>query len=662
MTVKKNHEALLRRLEELEQADADRKRSEKALRESEERFRNVYKTAPLAFVVWDVDACVTDWNKKAEEIFKWSKDEVIGHNFFDFLIPEEDRPRVEDVVNSLLSGTLVSHSINRNLTKDGELLTCEWNNSALHDDEGNIIGAISLGLDITKRKLAEEELKEHRDHLEELVKARTWELMAAKEKAEMASAAKSDFLAHMSHELRTPLNAIIGFSRLLERELSISKEQKEKLALIHRSGEHLLDLINNILDMRKIEAGQVELAPEGFDPSDLIRDITSVFHSRAAEKHLRFTLEGADKLPRFIRCDQGKLRQALFNILGNAIKFTAKGGIRLRIHTNDLKSTASPPQTLIYFEIADSGRGIAFHQIDAIFTPFVQVGDPSNINAGTGLGLAISRRFMRLMGGDITVKSQPGDGSTFTVTVPVEIIDTPVDPKRKRSERVVGLAKDQPEYRVLVVDDNYISRFLLSELLRGVGIKVWQAEDGRKAVDAFNKWQPDLIFMDIRMPAMDGKAATRAIKATPKGRETPIIAVTAQAFDDDRKAVLAAGCDDFISKPFDETELFQKLAQYLNLQLIYATDGAESLDVPLVELQRLSSTRIEEIPHELIMELHDEAIMLDMESTNRVIEKIGLHDGVVANALSRVLEAYHFDKIIEVARQHPHVSKKGRST
>jgi PAS domain S-box-containing protein len=652
----RDHEKLLRRLKELEQADADRKRSEKALRESEERFRNVYETAPLAFVVWDINARVTDWNKKAEEIFKWSKDEVIGRTFFDFLISEEDRPRVEDVVKSLLSGALVSHSINKNLTKTGEILTCEWNNSALHDHEGHIIGAISLGLDITKRQQAEEELKKHRDHLEELVKARTSELLAAKEKAEMANIAKSDFLAHMSHELRTPLNAILGFSRLLERELSISKEQKDKLELIHTSGEHLLALINNILDMSKIEAGQVELALESFDPTDFIRDIAGVFHNRAAEKYLKFSIDRVDQLPRYIRCDQGKLRQALFNILANALKFTSKGGIRLGFFTDDTMAQDDPPHTRIYFEISDTGVGIESDQFEAIFTPFVQVGDYSNIKTGTGLGLAISRRFVRLMGGDISVKSRPGKGSTFTVMVPVQIMDKPDHPKQRRSERFVGLAKDQPECRVLVVDDNYISRFLLSELLQQVGIKVGQAEDGRRAVEAFKRWKPDLIFMDIRMPVMDGKAATRAIKATPRGRKTPIIAVTAHAFDDERKAILAAGCDDFISKPFDENELFNKLARHLNLQLIYTDEETEALDAPLTHLRQLTPERIEAIPSELIMALQNAAILLDMEATKSVIEKIRRHDRDMANALSRVLETFHFDKIIEVAGLHPHVS------
>lgn len=661
MAENREHKRLLRRLKELEQADADRRRSEKALRESEERFRNVYETAPLAFVVWDIKARVTDWNKKAEEIFKWSKDEVIGRKFFDFLISEEDRPRVEDVVNSLLSGALVSHSINKNLTKTGEILTCEWNNSALHDDEGHIIGAISLGLDITERQQAEEELKKHRDHLEELVKARTSELVAAKEKAEMANVAKSDFLAHMSHELRTPLNAILGFSRLLERELSISKEQKDKLELIHSSGEHLLALINNILDMSKIEAGQVELALESFDPTDFIHDIAGVFHNRAAEKYLKFSIDRVDQLPRYIRCDQGKLRQALFNILANAIKFTSKGGIRLRFYTDDTMAQDDPPHSRIYFEISDTGTGIESDQYEAIFTPFVQVGDYSNIKAGTGLGLAISRRFVRLMGGDISVQSRPGKGSTFTVMVPVQIMDKPDHPKQRRSERFVGLAKDQPECGILVVDDNYISRFLLSELLQLVGIKVWQAENGRRAVEAFKRWKPDLIFMDIRMPVMDGKAATRAIKATPKGRKTPIIAVTAHAFDDERKAILAAGCDDFISKPFDENELFNKLARHLNLQLIYSDEETAASDAPLTDLHRLSPERIEAIPSELIMALQDAAILLDMEATKRVIEEIGRHDSDMANTLLRVLETFHFDKIIEAVGWHPHVSASDRS-
>lgn len=385
--------------------------------------------------------------------------------------------------------------------------------------------------------------------------------------ADAANRAKSEFLASMSHELRTPLNAILGFTQVMSRDGSLNLQQQENLGIINRAGEHLLNLINDILEMSKIEAGRTTLNITGFDLFRFLKSQEEMLYLKAQTKGIKLIVEIEKEVPQFIRTDESKLRQVLLNILGNAIKFTEKGAVILRVKTNSCY--ISDASLLLSFEIEDTGPGIAPEEINLLFEAFAQTEVGRKSQQGTGLGLPISRKYVQLLGGDIRVNSTVGKGSCFSFEIPIfpansEEINIEISP-----QKVIGLAPNQPEYRILVVDDLPESRRLLLMLFQSLGFQVQQAENGQEAVALWESWQPHLIWMDMRMPIMDGYEATKKIKGALKGQKTVIIALTASAFEEDRKMVLEVGCDDFIRKPFQQDVVLEKISQHLQVSYIY---------------------------------------------------------------------------------------------
>lgn len=474
-------------------------------------------------------------------------------------------------------------------------------------------------------------------------------LQEAAARAEVANLAKSQFLAKMSHELRTPLNAILGFSQVLSRDNSLSTEQLKNLGIINRSGEHLLELINDVLEMSKIEAGKLILNEHSFDLYRVLKSIQEMLQLKANAKRLELIFERMTEVPQYVIADESKLRQVLINLLENAIKFTKTGGVTLRVKVVGTSSHSTVKNYRLLFEIEDTGQGISPDELELLFDPFVQTETGRKSMQGTGLGLPISRQFVRLMGGDINVSSTVGKGTTFTFDIPLRLAAETDVPTISNPKRVIGLQPNQPQYRILVVEDVEENCLLLVTLLEVVGFEVRAAVNGVEAVALSNDWEPHLIWMDMLMPVMDGYEATKKIKATLKGQATVIIALTAHAFSEERSHILEVGCDDFMPKPFREEILFEKMATYLGVQYIYEQEN--QLSSPQLPAQKipLTADALNVMPKAWVEELYQAAIALDEELLIELIKQIPETEANLANTLTDLVDNLRLDVLFDLA-------------
>ncbi len=471
-------------------------------------------------------------------------------------------------------------------------------------------------------------------------------LRKARDDADAANRAKSTFLANMSHELRTPLNAILGFSEMLSRDADITGNKKDKINIINHSGEHLLEMINDVLDLSKIEAGRVELELQAFELPRMLQDIGLMFEARAENAGLRFYLDRDASLAPHITSDVSKLRQILFNLLGNAVKFTTKGSVTLRARTQAIKGDSS--MVTLHLEIMDTGPGIAPEQMERIFEPFVQAKRFKTNTKGTGLGLAICKSFVELLDGEISAESEIGKGSLFQVSIPVALAEaTEVLDLKAIRPTVLGLEPGQPAWRILVVEDSAENRLLLSSILHQAGFETREAENGIEAIALFQQWQPHFIWMDMRMPIMDGYEATATIRELPGGNLVKIVAITASAFKEQRKSIIGAGCDDVVHKPVQSHEIFESMAQQLGARYIYE----EQNQTTLAEAATLTAEMMAGLPTHLREALRRPAQYLDASATNQVVERIRSNHPETAEGLQLLVEEFSFDQIMKLLNE-----------
>lgn len=626
----------------------EHKKAEQAVRESEAKLQAILDNAPAAIYLKDPQGRFLSVNRYCLDIFQLSPKEYQGKTSRE-LFPGQDSEELEAKEKQVWQ-TKTPHHLEEQFIQFDGIHTYNSVKFLLEDLAGNPYALCSISTDITARKLTEEALLE------------------AKQTAENASTAKSVFLANMSHELRTPLNAILGFTQVLTRDSSLNQTQQEQIGIINRSGEHLLSLINDILEISKIEAGRVTHNFNSFDFYEMIDGIEAMLTTKAKTKNLQIICECDDCVPRYIKTDEGKLRQVLSNLLGNALKFTHQGGVSLRVRCPQTSQPLkSEDQITILFEVEDTGPGISQTELEHLFAPFVQSATGIKSQEGTGLGLAISRKLVQLMGGDITINSRLGEGTIvkFYIQATKTFKD---DVNSLELPQIVELEPGQPIYRILVVDDRAESRLLLRHFLAPLGFEIREAENGAEAISVWEEWQPHLIWMDMRMPVMDGYEATKQIKNHLQGQATVVIALTASAFEENRSLILSAGCDDFVRKPCRQEVLLNKIAEHLGVRYIFqeqpvVIDNEEELSFYSWRHQLIGKKQQENIidasalqvmPVEWIKGLHHAANCAYSRELVELINQIPNEYNSLAIILSEWVEDFRYDKITALIEEIIH--------
>lgn len=658
-----------------------RKQAEEALRASEARYRRLFQDTPIA--LWEEDFSATknyldrlkttgitdfdqyfedhpaeiahcmnlmrvvDVNQAALQLYGVTDKQTLVDNLFQTFDPQSTQPVVA-ALSALAAGKLTFETELVSYKLTGEPMALLLRSFTSLDDQTGFARLVVAMLDLTDRKRAEELL------------------MQAKETADAANQAKSTFLASMSHELRSPLNAILGFAQIMHRNPHLTPENLEHIGIILQSGKHLLTLINQVLDLSKIEAGYLTLNPQDVNLYQLLDELRDIFILKATNKGLQLYVEREANIPAYIRTDEIKLRQVLINLLNNALKFTEVGGVTVNVElvepTTDFVS-GSRQICHLKFEISDTGPGIAPEEMATLFQPFSQTETGRQVQEGTGLGLSISQNFVQLMGGLIEARSPAvnqssnlGPGTTFFFTIQAEIIAPPLVSYHRPTtmeQPIIALEPGQPSYRLLIVDDKLDNRQLLIKLLAPLGVEWQEATNGAEAVERWQTFQPHLIWMDIRMPVMDGYEATRQIRNGEKQSSTAIptkiIGITAGVYAEERETVLQAGCDDFLQKPFRQADFFQLMGQHLGVRFVY-NEPVNRVGQP-DDLPQLKS-RLQQLPAEWLKELHQAAGLLDFERLMLLTDQIAETEPEVANLLVEMINQFAFDEIIELISHH----------
>ena len=671
----------------------ERVQVEEALRESEEKFRTLSAAAQDAIVMIDGRGEITFWNEAAERMFGYSLPEAVGRAVHPLLAPPEYQPAYEaGMARYAATGEGIVFGKPFEMTalrRDGSVFPVELaiSDVVLRGEHH----AIAIIRDISRRKEDERILMATISELDEAL-LRANELALA---AESASLAKSTFLANMSHEIRTPLNGILGYAQILLVDPNLTPKQREGLEIIQRSGQHLLSIINDILDLSKIEADKIELHLTDFNLPAFLDDLTAMIRIRADQKGLLFNYQPFDfqhdrpltpeeladetgrHWPFVVQGDEKRLRQVLINLLGNAVKFTESGSVMLkvgwapeeepdedeRIGLTAHVAKGEPAISLrkIRFQVEDTGIGIPAGQLEAIFDPFQQAHISYSRAEGTGLGLTISRRLVQMMGGELYVESTVGEGSTFWFDIEMPLVrSAPVEEEYTLpSAFPPALAFEGPPRKILIVDDRAENRTLLNDLLRSLGFETAEAENGQQAIEIAAKWRPDAILMDLLMPTMDGFEATRRIRQIPALKEVVIIAISASALEDEREKSLQVGCDAFIAKPVQTDRLLDQLGQHLGLTWVFAPTPE-----PVDRASTMETTPMEMIPPPpaVLSTLYEHAMRGDLRAIHREIERLVAADprwqAFVAE-IRRMADAFQIDEICYLLETYLDVEEDG---
>jgi PAS domain S-box-containing protein len=652
----------------------ERRAVESELRRSRSILQGLFESLPGLFLIFTPDLKIAAVSDALLEATMTKRENVLGHSIFEVFPDQQGSQAISSWRASLQrvseTGAPDTMAIQKYdiVGPDGVLEERYWSpmNSAVLGADRRIEYFIHRVVDVTE--FVKQKPRSRNEALTPLSRVEQMEaeifhnsaqlqaanqqlhdaneqLLQAKVDADAANRAKSTFLSTMSHEIRTPMNAILGYAQLMSRDPNLGADAKANLAIIGRSGEHLLGLINDILDMSKIEAGRIELNPSTFNLPRLLEDLASMFRLRAEAKALGFEMRVDGESVPYVVADEGKIRQALINLLGNAIKFTRHGQIRMLVSLG-WKSD----QLWMSADVEDTGSGLTGEEQKKLFEPFTQTSRGATSQEGTGLGLAISRKYARLMGGDITVSSKHGQGSTFHFVIPVEPGEAGVAIRRKANPRVLGLRPGQESPKILVVDDHVENRDWLMKLLRAIGFSVEGADNGQAAVRNWEEWSPRLILMDVHMPVMDGLEATRRIKSDPRGKETVIVVLTASALDEDRRAVAKTGADDFIAKPCREEELLEKIRVLLNVAYDYE-EIADAESKPLAGMAALSAA-LAQLPLELVEELRDATSIGNKRLLDSLILRIPeTGDAEAARSLQELADKYQYDNLTRLLEE-----------
>jgi PAS domain S-box-containing protein len=609
----------------------ERRELEEEVRRQKDYYEALFVNSPVAVVTADLAGRVVSWNPMAERLLGYKQDEAIGRELDD-LVAHDARLRAEAqaYTDQVIQVGRVQ-ATTRRTRKDASLVDVELLALPVVV-AGEKVGFITIYVDIT-------------------------DLLDARRQAEAASEAKGTFLANMSHELRTPLNAILGFSQLLGRGPSLTSDQHQYLEIIGRSGEHLLSLINDVLEISKIEAGKVVLQQRPYDLYRQLDGLAEVFGLRAQEKGLELAVSYDEDVPQYIVGDERKLGQVLGNLLGNAVKFTEDGSVALRVTVQLSAQPSDPRQRNLHFEVEDTGPGIAPGDLPTIFDAFVQSETGRRAEGGTGLGLTISRQFVGLMGGELTASSEVGRGSCFSFDASVGV------PQREETahaaaarRRAVGLEKDQPALRLLVVDDSEVARLLLVKLLEPIGFEVKEAANGQEAIEVWRRWEPHVILMDMRMPVMDGYEATKRIKATRQGRDTLVVGVSASAFEEDRERILSIGCNDFLRKPFEQQQILDILSNRLKVRFVYEeVEPVPHLKpverAPLRAADVELAHRLAGMPPEWLADLQKAVTLGEWTAITELVDRIRERDAELGRALAGLAHQFEHDRMLTLIRR-----------